>query len=97
MAVSIASEAASDLDEIWQYVASESASAAIADRLIDAIVGTIFLLDSHPLIGRSRDDLRPGLRGFPVGDYIVLYRKNGPDVIVLHVYHGRRDIVRLLP
>jgi plasmid stabilization system protein ParE len=39
--------------------------------------------------------LRPGLRSFPVGDYIVIYRTNGEDVVILRVLHGSRNIAAL--
>jgi plasmid stabilization system protein ParE len=39
--------------------------------------------------------LRPGLRSFPVGEYIILYRFEGEDVLILHVMHGSRDIQAL--
>ncbi len=30
---------------------------------------------SYPNLGRARDeDLRPGLRSFPVGEYVIIYR-----------------------
>ena len=33
------------------------------------------LLASYPNLGRARDeDLRPGLRSFPVGEYVIIYR-----------------------
>jgi len=47
-------------------------------------------------MGRSRDkDLRPGLRSFPIGNYLVIYRVKGEDVLILHVAHGRRDLETL--
>jgi plasmid stabilization system protein ParE len=46
----------------------------IADRLIDAITDRFFLLGNHPYVGRLRDNLRPGLRSFPVGQYVIIYR-----------------------
>ena len=64
-----------DLDEIWYYVAIKSGSTDIADRLIDSIVDRFLLLASHPYLGRARDeDLRTGLRSFPVGEYVISYR-----------------------
>jgi toxin ParE1/3/4 len=68
-------QADSDLDSIWYYVATESGSVEIADRLIDSLTGRFFLLANYPNIGRRRDDdLRPGLRSLSVGEYIILYR-----------------------
>jgi toxin ParE1/3/4 len=90
-------EAQTDLDEIWLYVARESGSIEIATRLIDAITERFWLLAQHPQIGRQRDhDLRPGLRSFPVGEYVILYRSDAEDVLVLHVMRGSRDIAALL-
>jgi hypothetical protein len=40
----------------------------IADRLIDAITDRFFLLGNHPYVGRLRDDLRSGLRSFPLAN-----------------------------
>jgi toxin ParE1/3/4 len=48
-------------------------------------------------VGRRRDDdLRPGLRSFPVGRYIIIYRVEDDDVMILHVISGDRDIEPLL-
>ncbi len=91
-----APEADSDLDDIWRYVASQSNSAAIADRLIDSFTGRFLLLARMPNIGRSRDeDLRPGLHSFPVGEYVIIYRIQDADVVILRVLHGRRDLEAL--
>jgi toxin ParE1/3/4 len=55
------------------------------------------MLARYPHIGCRRDtDLRPGLRSFPVGEYIIIYRVEGGDVLVLHVTRGSRDINSLV-
>jgi toxin ParE1/3/4 len=80
-------QADSDLDGIWYYVASQSGSVDIADRLIDAITDRFFLLANYPNIGRTRDeDLRPGLRSFPVGVYVIIYRIEDEDVLILRAF-----------
>lgn len=56
MAHLLAAQAAADLDDVWYYVAKESGSAEIADRLIDSITNRFLLLARHPYLGRSRDD-----------------------------------------
>jgi toxin ParE1/3/4 len=43
----------------------------------------------------ARDDLRPGIRAFPVGDYLILYREAGADVAIVRVVHGSRDLAAL--
>src|SRR3990172_9070533 len=93
----LAPEAEAELDGIWYYVAKESGSIEIADRLIDSLTDRFFLLASHPYVGRRRDDdLRPGLRSFPVGEYIIIYRIEDEDVLILHVVRGSRNITALL-
>lgn len=86
-----------ELDDIWLYVATKSSSFDIADRLITSITERFFLLSCYPHIGRPRDnDLRPGLRTFPAGEYIIIYRTDGENVLILHVVRGSRNIQALL-
>ncbi len=96
MAHRLAPEVETELDNIWYYIAKESGNIEVADRLIDSVTDRFFLLASHPYIGRRRDqDLRPGLRSFPVGEHVIFYRIKGEDVMILHVAHGRRDLEAL--
>jgi len=81
-----------ELDDIWLHIATEGQSSEIADRVVDSITQQFLLLSKHPYLGRKRDDLRPGLRSVAVGSYVVIYRVEGNDVVILHVVHGRRDI-----
>jgi len=90
-------QADSDLDGIWYYTATKSGSPDIADRLIDSITDRFLLLAIHPNLGRGRDeDLLPGLRSFPVGGHVVIYRVVGQDVVILRVLRGSRNIRALL-
>lgn len=93
----VAPEAAADLDHIWSYIATESGNTKLADRQVDAITERFYLLSTHPRMGRERPDLRPGLRSFPVGDYIIIYRiTEADDVLIMHVPHSRQDIYRIV-
>jgi toxin ParE1/3/4 len=88
-------QADSDLYGIWHYIASKSGSVDIADRLID-ITDRFVLLARHPNIGRARDKhLRSGLRSFPVGEYVIIYRIEDADVLILRVVRGNRNIAAL--
>ena len=89
----LAPAAESDLDDIWYYIATESGSVETADRLIDTITQTFWTVTKFPHIGRRRDrELAPGLRSFPVGEYVIFYRIAGHDVLILRVVRGSRDI-----
>jgi len=54
------------------------------------------LLSQHPESGRDRSDLRPGLRGLPVGNDIIFYRPNDYGIDVIRILHGARDIKALM-
>ena len=95
MAHRLAPQAEADLDDIAYYVFRETGSIEIAERLIDSITDRFALLGKYPHAGRHRNDLRPGLRGFPVGSYVILYRVEGEDALILRVVHGRRDLTDL--
>jgi len=96
MAHRVAPQAAADLDDIWYYVAKESGSVEIANRLIDSVTARFLLLANHPYLGRVRDDdFGAGSRSFPVGEYVIVYCVENGDVLILRVAHGRRDIEAL--
>lgn len=93
----VAPQARFELDEIWYFVAVQSGSIEVADRVIDTITNRFFLLSQFPEIGRSREeDLSPGLRSFSIGAYVILYRIEASEVLILHVIRGSRDIESLL-
>ncbi len=48
--------------------------------------------EAGPYLGRQRDELRAGMRSFPLGNYLVFYRVQEDAVLILRVLHGRRDI-----
>jgi plasmid stabilization system protein ParE len=59
---------------------------------------TVFFskLARNPYLGRSRDDLRAGYRGFPIGEYVVFYRlTEANEILVLRVIHGSRDLEQI--
>lgn len=90
-------QAEADLEDIWLYVATESQSIERADRFLDRFTTLFLLLTDNPCLGRHREDLRPGYRSFPVGEYITIYRVSEEDeILVLRIVRGSRDIPRLL-
>jgi toxin ParE1/3/4 len=96
MAHRVAQRAEADLDDIWLYVARESSSIEIANRLIDTITDRFLTLAHFPYRGRSREeDFGPGYRSLPVGEYVIVYCVENADVLVLRVVHGRRQLEAL--
>jgi toxin ParE1/3/4 len=92
MAHRLAPQARADLGIIWNYIVRESGNVAAADGVIDAITERFHRLSQYSRMGRARDDLRPGLRSFAVGEYVIVYTIEDEDVEILYVFHGRQDI-----
>jgi toxin ParE1/3/4 len=96
MAHRISPLAEADLDDIWYYIATQSNATEAADRLIDSLTRRFLLLANHPYIGRARDeDFGVGTRSFAVGNYVMVYRVEGENVLIVRVAPGRRDIEAL--
>jgi toxin ParE1/3/4 len=86
-------DAEAELDAIWFYIATESGNSHVADRFMDSLSESFVLLTRHPYLGRTRDhDLRPGVRSFVVGDYLMLHRVSDTDVQIPHIVRGNRDL-----
>ena len=89
----LAEEAEAELEDIWLYIARESRSVEIANRIVGSITNRFWFLGEHPHAGRPReDDLGPGLRSFPAEGYVIFYRVEDDVAVILHVLHGSRDI-----
>lgn len=89
----ITTRARADLDELWFYVSADNLSAA--DRLIDRLIAACQMLADVPLAGRERADLRPGMRSFRVGNYLVFYTPTDSGVEVIRIVSGSRDLPAL--
>jgi toxin ParE1/3/4 len=79
-----------DLIDIWLYIAAESLTAA--DRLLDRIERRSQLLATQPFSGVARHDLGDGLREVVIGSYLMFYRVEGDEIVILRVLHGKRDL-----
>jgi plasmid stabilization system protein ParE len=92
MAHRVAPRAEADLDDIWLYVAKETASMDVATRLIDSITSRFSFLASFPYVGRARDeDLGASSRSFAV-DVALKLLKGGKGKVqktVLRARYGR--------
>ncbi len=96
MAHRLSKQAETELDDIWYYTAKSSGNPDVAERFISALTDHFYLIALTPHIGRRRDhDLRPGMRSFTVGEYVILYRIEQEDVLILHIVRGSRDMQQL--
>lgn len=83
-------QAAEDIEEIWNYIASDDLPAA--DRWLDHLDESFQLLATHPSMGRAREELAAGVRSFPFGRYVIFYAQVERAIDVIRVLHSARDI-----
>ena len=50
------------------------------------------LLARHPGAGVRRSDIGPDVRSFPLGNYLVLYRRITDGVEIIRAVHEQRDL-----
>lgn len=83
----------SDVLEIAIYVARDSATAA--EKLVDLFDEKLKLLARNPGLGPQRPELGRGIQSFPVGSYILFYRRIDDGIELIRVLHGARDLRRI--
>ena len=86
-------QADEDLIDIWVYIAQDNPDAA--DHLLDEFEKKFALLAGQPRVGAARSDIAPGLRHFPAGNYLILYRETDDGIEVVRVVHGARWLSNL--
>ncbi len=87
----ILNSAVADLADIWAYIALDSPDNT--DLFIDRIFRICQQgLASNPHLGRTREELSPGLRSLVFESYVIFYHPMPNGVAVVRVLHGMRDI-----
>jgi toxin ParE1/3/4 len=90
----ITEPARQDLEDIW--LGMEPFGVELADQCLDELQQKFLQLQQFPGVGRSREDLAPGLRSVVVRDFLILYRSLTGLLIIVRVVHGRRDLDRII-
>jgi toxin ParE1/3/4 len=78
-----------DLIEILEYVAKDKPGAAV--RLVERLEDSCRMLAKNSELGTARDDLKPGIRAWAVGQYVIFFRRVRDGIEVVRVVHGARD------
>jgi len=84
-------EALLDLDQIWDYY-ERVAGRYTAEKIIRTIGEIIATIEDHPFAGRSRNELRSGLRSLATNPHVVFYRVAADVPQIVRILDGRRDI-----
>lgn len=88
----IAPQARRDLQSIWDYIGVVNDNPTAANRHLQMLCRQFALLATQPLLGQLREDLRPGLRAFAAGYYVILYYPMKDGIEVIGVVHGAQDV-----
>lgn len=86
----VSPDARGDLADIWWFIAQNNESAA--NKIITTITKKFDDLLVSPGMVREGNEILPGLRSFPVGKYLILYRYIEDGIEVVRVIHGARDV-----
>ena len=90
-------QAKNDLLQIIRYIARESGSHEIALRYMEKLRQECRRLAALPgTMGRARPELGEGIRSIPYGNYVILFRYNGPYLEIVSIIEGHRDIEELI-
>lgn len=84
-------EAIDDREQIWNYYAGV-AGAQTAEKIFLKLADVIALIEDRPFAGRSRNEVRPGLRSFSATPHVVFYRVVNDTPEIARVLDGRQDI-----
>jgi len=71
-------------------------SPAAAERTIARLEEITRLLKDFPRVGTARDNIEKGMRTFPVGNYLILFRALEDGAEIVRYVDGRRDPDNLL-
>ena len=92
--VRLTARAEEDLIDIWVSIAGDNP--VNADRFLDVLNERIDTLSDYPDRGAARPEIGKGLRILVEGNYLILYRTNPPDVEIVRVIHGARNLHGIL-
>jgi toxin ParE1/3/4 len=83
-------DARADVAGIWRHIAIDNFDAA--ERWLATLDAKIKLLAEFPGMGPMRDEFSPGLQSYPVGKYLIFYRKMKGGIEIIRVLHGARNL-----
>jgi toxin ParE1/3/4 len=94
--VVFAPEALEQLEALYAYIA-DAASPTAAQQYTEAIVTYCETLQTFPLRGTRRDDIRPGLRITNYkGRAVIAFDVSDEQISVIGVFYGGQDYERVL-
>ena len=94
LSISRSGAAKQDIGDIWLGIAVHNRDAA--ERVVRRIDARIRALADFPELGPERPEIAPGMRMLVEGNYLILYRIEPAEVVIVRIVHGARDLTDLL-
>jgi toxin ParE1/3/4 len=93
--VILTAEAEADLQQIVEFVGSQSPASAVKllRELRDKCERLIHAPRAYPLVPRYEDR---GIRRRPFGNFLIFYRVSDDEIEIIHILHGARNYEELL-
>jgi toxin ParE1/3/4 len=88
----LANQAIDDLEDIWDFLGFEKENPRAAERQIEILHQKFSILGENPLLGEACDRLRPGMRFFTAGKYVIFYVPLSRGIEIERIIYGTRDI-----
>lgn len=92
-------EAMNDLDEIWEYIYSETLDKQISNRMINKILDAVDTLKDFSDVGAKLSgitDIKCDYRFLVVEKYLVFYRTIEQTVYIDRVLSSRQNYLKIL-
>lgn len=87
-----------DLLDILTFIARQSGSLSLAQDFVVRLRRQCrHLADLPGTLGRARPELRPDIRSFPFGNYVIFFRYLDGVFEVVNILEGHRDIEQYIP
>ncbi len=94
MGLRFTSMAVSDLEEIGDYIARDNP--ARAESFVVELRKQCEKIARNPLGYRARPEIAEGIRTCAFRHYLILFRTEGDEVLIVRMLHGAMDIPRKL-
>lgn len=92
MGIRFAPLAMADLEGIGDFIARDNPSRAYS--FVREIRKQCGKISDSPLRFRARPELGEGIRSCAFGNYVILFRPEYTDVLIVRILHGAMDIPR---
>jgi toxin ParE1/3/4 len=93
--VRLSPEAWDDLEDIAAYSLT-AWGAEQCDRFMARLDLALQRLGDNPLLGRPRNELRPGYRSLLTGQHLIWYEVTASEIHIVRLIHSSRDLRSVL-